>query len=71
MRKLLQLISLVALVLTVLPSALYLAAKIDLDQTKWSMLVATIVWFVATPLWMGQKDRARSASNDATNETII
>ena len=71
MRKLLQLISFVALVLTVVPSVLYLAAKIDLDQTKWSMLVATIVWFVVTPLWMGQKDRARSAGNDATNETII
>jgi hypothetical protein len=40
---------------TIVPSALYLAGRIDLAQSKWALLVATFVWFVATPLWMGRK----------------
>lgn len=55
MRRLLQLISWLAFVGTALPSALFLFDKIDLDRTKWLMLVATIVWFAVTPLWMGRE----------------
>ena len=38
-----------------MPSILYLMAVIDLNMCKWLMLMATVVWFVATPLWMGRE----------------
>ena len=55
MRRVLQVISWAALAGTIVPSALYLAGRIDLAQSKWALLVATFVWFIATPLWMGRK----------------
>ena len=54
MRIILQLISGFALVSTVLPSVFFMVGRIELDQVKWFMLLATIVWFVVTPLWMGR-----------------
>ncbi len=54
MRPVLQLISLAALAATIAPSILFLADQISLDQTKWSMLAATLVWFAVTPFWMGR-----------------
>lgn len=55
MRRILQAISWTALAITIVPSILYLSGHVDLTQTKTAMLVATIVWFVATPLWMGRE----------------
>jgi hypothetical protein len=26
-----------------------------LDQSKWALLAATVVWFVTAPLWMGRE----------------
>jgi hypothetical protein len=54
-RRLLQIISWAALAGTVVPSVLFLAGRITLDQSKWWLLVATIAWFVVTPLWMGRE----------------
>ena len=54
-RPVLQGISWLALGLTILPTVLYLAGQMELDPAKWLMLLATIVWFAVTPLWM---DRA-------------
>jgi hypothetical protein len=45
-------VSLVALVGTILPPILFFAGRIDLDSMKSWMLVATVAWFAATPLWM-------------------
>ena len=56
MRRLLQVVSAAALAGTVLPSASFLAGRADLDQAKLMTLIASLVWFVVTPLWMGQKD---------------
>ena len=56
MRRILQIVSWVACAATILPSVMYLLNKADLAQVKWLMLLATIVWFVATPLWMGRED---------------
>lgn len=47
-----RLISLVALAGTILPPVLFFTGSISLDATKLWMLVATIVWFAATPIWM-------------------
>lgn len=57
MRTVLQAISWIALVATILPSILFLQGSMDLDRAKLVMLLATIVWFVATPLWMGRKEQ--------------
>ena len=64
MRIVLQITSWIALAATILPSVLFLADKLDLEQTKWIMLAATLAWFVATPLWMGRKA-------EQPNETLI
>jgi hypothetical protein len=54
MRLALQIISYVALVATILPSVLFLADRISLDQAKWAMLAATVVWFAIAPCWIGR-----------------
>lgn len=54
MRLLLQIISWISLAGTILPPLLFLAGHIELEQSKWWMLVATIVWFAATSMWMGR-----------------
>lgn len=56
MKLILQIISWVALGLTVLPSILFFWGSMELDTVKVTMLVATILWFVATPFWMGKKE---------------
>jgi hypothetical protein len=52
-------VSTLALAGTIAPSLFYLAGAIDHDRTKLTMLIATIAWFAATPLWMG-RERASS-----------
>jgi hypothetical protein len=61
MRRLLQAISWIAFAATIAPSVLFLAGQLTLDQTKLIMLVATIVWFSATPLWMGRNAGAATS----------
>lgn len=48
-------LSMLALASTVLAPILYAANTIHLDACKLIMLLATIAWFVATPLWQGRK----------------
>ncbi len=55
MKRLAQIISYVALAATLLPPVLFFANRLDLSATKACMLVAAVVWFVATPLWMEHK----------------
>jgi hypothetical protein len=55
MRTALRLVSGVSLVGTILPSLLFFRGSLDLDQVKLWMLVSTVAWFVATPLWMDRK----------------
>jgi len=52
MRRAAQLISLAALVGTILPPVLFFVGRMDLPTTKGWMLAATVAWFVATPVWM-------------------
>jgi hypothetical protein len=47
-----RLVSLASLVGTILPPVLFFMGHMDLDATKRWMLVATITWFAATPMWM-------------------
>ncbi|MBI1389384.1 MAG: hypothetical protein GC154_13150 [bacterium] len=52
MKPLYMLISFIALIATVGPSVLYCMGSMDLNLVKWIMLLATIVWFIVTPLWV-------------------
>ncbi len=54
MRTLLQCVSWIVLLGVILPALLFLLGLITLDCCKWGMLLATIAWFVVTPLWMGR-----------------
>ena len=53
MRTIIRLIGYVGIVVLIAPSMLYLAGKMELDQVKTIMIVATIVWFGASviPIW--------------------
>jgi hypothetical protein len=53
MRLVLQIISFAALLATIAAPILFFATHLTLDQIKAAMLAATIVWFAATPFWMG------------------
>lgn len=55
MRRITQIVSGLALVGTILPAVLFLGGSLELAQVKTWMFVATVVWFVATPLWMERK----------------
>ena len=48
-------LSLIALAATIIPSTLYFTGTIGHDAAKWATLVGTVLWFVATPLWVGRK----------------
>jgi hypothetical protein len=54
MRIILQAISALALVSTLMPAVLFMTGSLELPQVMTAMLVATVVWFIATPLWMGK-----------------
>ena len=62
MRIVLQIISAIALGLTIIPSLLFFSGRMELDMMKWLILLATIVWFIVTPLWMGRKDESPQAA---------
>ena len=55
MRKALQLISLLALVMTIVPSVMFIRGSIDLENVKTLMFGTALVWFVVTPFWMGRE----------------
>jgi len=63
LRRILQIISFMALAATLLPSSLFLAGKTDLDTVKTAMLVSTIVWFAVTPLWMQRKPEEATSTS--------
>ncbi len=58
MRLVLQILSWIALALTIVPSVLFLSDKMELDTMKHTMTIATVLWFVVTPFWMGREKKA-------------
>lgn len=56
MRRVLQSISGLALIGVVLPPILFLMGRLELDGCNQAMLLATVVWFIVTPFWMGRED---------------
>ena len=55
MNQIAKIASLITLGFVVVPCLLYFAGVIGLDGVKWTALVGTIGWFIATPLWMGRE----------------
>ena len=53
-------ISLVGLGATIVPALLFYSGLLGHDEVKWFALAGTIVWFAATPLWMGRDHTADS-----------
>ncbi|TWT90383.1 hypothetical protein Mal64_07720 [Pseudobythopirellula maris] len=54
MTALLKTLSLLALVGVLAPSVLFVVDAIELERVKTLTLVATVAWFVITPIWMGR-----------------
>jgi hypothetical protein len=55
MRRIAQVISWLALAGTLGSSCLFYGECLELSQVKLWMLVFTVVWFLATPVWMERK----------------
>lgn len=56
MNWMIRVVALAALVGTIAPSLLLLGGQISEPAMRTAMLTATIVWFVAAPLWMLKRD---------------
>jgi len=54
MKAIARLMSVVALAATVLIPMVYLAGGVELPTMKTCLTIATLLWFVATPTWMGR-----------------
>lgn len=53
-------ISILALAAIVLLCGLYFLGRLELDTVKIGALVATVLWFATTPLWVGRKPTGAS-----------
>jgi hypothetical protein len=60
MKKILETISYLSLVLIVAVPVLFYAEKITLEMNKTLMIVATAIWFASALCWMGREKRAES-----------
>jgi hypothetical protein len=52
MKKLAQLVSVLALLATILPPLLFFADQLSLAGTKAWMAGAMLLWYLSTPFWM-------------------
>jgi hypothetical protein len=51
-----QFVSLMALIGTIAPSIQFFTGVLALESMKFWMLIATVVWFVSAPMWMGREE---------------
>ena len=65
-----KIISLIAFVVLIVPSVLYLAGKIELDRVKSLMLIVTVIWFVSASLWMWNADTDQTEKTSTDSTTI-
>ncbi len=57
MKKLAQLISVLALLATIVPPLLFFTDQLSLERTKAWMLGAMLLWYLSTPFWMKIKPK--------------
>jgi hypothetical protein len=58
MKRIVEILSWLSLVLLVAAPSLFYAEKITLETNKLLMTIATVVWFAATLCWMGRQKKA-------------
>ncbi len=54
MNPIVKIVSLIALLATIVPSLIFFAGGLEHDVVKIATLIGSIVWFAATPWWMGR-----------------
>jgi hypothetical protein len=64
MKILIQLIGYISIIVLIVPSILYLGGKVELNQVKTIMLVATVVWFGANIILVWHLDRKLVGKRD-------
>ena len=57
MKTIIEIISWLALVLTVAAPSLFYAGSITLETNKLLMLIATIAWFASSLCWVGREQK--------------
>ena len=62
MRKVLQIISFIGLLLTIVPPILYFNGKILQVQQNWFMILGALIWFISASFWMNKKNIKRNRS---------
>ncbi len=55
MKPIAKIVSLVALGAVVIPCLLFFAGMTSLNTVKTLALIGTVLWFIATPMWMGRE----------------
>jgi hypothetical protein len=55
MKRIAEILSWLALAVTLAPACLFFAGKLDLAQAQAWMLSGAVLWFIATPFWMEHK----------------
>lgn len=55
MKMIMAVVAIVALGLTVVPSLLVFNGMIEIDLHKKLMLLGTVLWFIAAPVWFRRK----------------
>ncbi|MBN1780534.1 hypothetical protein JW948_05360 [bacterium] len=54
LKSLLKVVSYAGLFLTLIPSILVFADRVDLNTNKSFMLLGTVLWFGSSPFWMNK-----------------
>ena len=55
MNHIAKIVSGVALLVTIVPSVLLFTGAMEHGAVKAIALIGTVVWFIATPIWMGRE----------------
>jgi hypothetical protein len=63
MRLLLQLLSFLGLALTIVPAVLVFMGQLAFETNQTLMLIGMLLWFGATPFWMGKDAKGKASPN--------
>ncbi|MBT3194249.1 MAG: hypothetical protein HN341_17020 [Verrucomicrobia bacterium] len=58
MKRIIEILSWLSLVLIVVAPTLFYAGRISLELNKTLMLIATVTWFASALCWMGREKKA-------------
>lgn len=60
MKTVLQTISLVGILLTIVPSILFFLGKMSHSSQNFWMLTGAILWFASASFWLGRKEKTEN-----------